>query len=127
MPRKNKKDSACYVRERYQSDPELRRKQAERNARWKAKLTKEEFTKSNRSKRLRHKYKMTLAEYDALLSRQNNRCALCPTLHDEAPKHRLCVDHDHRCCPEDTCCGRCVRGLLCSACKALLGWLEILM
>lgn len=34
------------------------------------------------------------------------------------------VDHDHHCCPEETSCGSCVRGLLCNSCNTLLGRIE---
>lgn len=30
------------------------------------------------------------------------------------------VDHDHRCCPRDTSCGQCVRGIMCRECNKLI-------
>lgn len=70
---------------------------------------------------LRHKYGMTLAQYDALLSRQGGVCAICK----EPPTRRgLDVDHDHRCCPGMRSCGRCVRGLLCSPCNRAVGYMR---
>jgi hypothetical protein len=45
-------------------------------------------------------------------------CAVCGS------RDRLCVDHDHACCPGGTSCGACVRGVLCSPCNAAEGMLE---
>lgn len=37
----------------------------------------------------------------------------------------LAVDHDHSCCPDrKRSCGACVRGLLCSDCNFLMGWID---
>ena len=48
-------------------------------------------------------------DYDALLASQGGVCALC----GKPPvRKRLSVDHDHRCCPGSTSCGKCVRGLV---------------
>jgi hypothetical protein len=60
--------------------------------------------------RLREKYDMTEGEYDALVERQDGRCAICA----ERPDDRLHVDHDH-----DT---GAVRGLLCRNCNIGLGY-----
>jgi Recombination endonuclease VII len=59
---------------------------------------------------LRHKYGMTLSDYDNLLRIQGGLCAICGR-----PDERRClhVDHDH-----DT---GVIRGLLCEHCNAGLG------
>lgn len=37
----------------------------------------------------------------------------------------LAVDHDHACCPQKKkSCGDCVRGVLCSDCNFLMGWVD---
>ena len=63
-----------------------------------------------RDSKLRSKYGITIADYEAMLDSQGGACAVCGS----HPEHRgLCVDHDH-----DT--GR-VRGLLCDLCNRMLG------
>lgn len=67
------------------------------------------------------RYKLTPDAYAALLESQGGRCAICGTASSlEAGMH---VDHDHGCCPSrKKSCGKCVRGLLCSACNLMLGY-----
>lgn len=48
---------------------------------------------------------------------RKNGCAVCGSF------DRLCVDHDHGCCPSNTSCGACVRGALCGPCNAADGML----
>lgn len=78
-------------------------------------------------KRLKHRYGITLDQYDWLLEQQDGKCYLCGE-DERVPHHksgelmRLAVDHDHRCCPGDKkACGKCVRGLLCYNCNRFMG------
>lgn len=86
--------------------------------RWKAGLDEEQ----RRSYMLRDKYNIEQSDYEALLRAQNGRCGICGT---EDPGGRwgssFHVDHDHGCCPGKKSCGKCVRGLLCSACNTGVG------
>lgn len=61
---------------------------------------------------LRHRYGITLEQYDAAAQAQGGVCVLCgqPQVRD------LCVDHDHATGEN--------RGLLCHRCNSGLGYLE---
>lgn len=68
---------------------------------------------------LKMKYNMSEDEYNHLLAFQGNVCAVCK----KPPKdRRLCVDHDHECCPGEFSCGDCIRGLLCACCNMKIDW-----
>ena len=69
-----------------------------------------------RASALRRKYGITLEQYDALLLKQNDGCAICGTPGGSPRNHNqpnLVVDHDH-----DT---GAVRGLLCQSCNGGMG------
>jgi Recombination endonuclease VII len=83
------------------------------------------------------RYRMTIAQYDALLAFQGGVCAICRRLETataagrkvkgrktKSKVIRLSVDHDHNCCPGDKSCGKCIRGLLCRACNSGIGHLR---
>ena len=76
------------------------------------------MTAYDRRERLR-KWSMTIGDYDAMLERQGGGCAICGGPNDSG--RRLAIDHDHSCCPGKGSCGKCVRGLLCSACNVGIG------
>lgn len=65
-------------------------------------------------------YRLTVADYESLVEKQGDRCAIC-----EAPEPggqgRWHVDHDHACCDRPRSCGKCVRGLLCARCNPMIG------
>ena len=61
-----------------------------------------------RCNHLSSKYKMTLVEFDAMLSAQGGTCAL-----SWCDNPATDIDHDHNCCPGSFTCGKCVRGILC--------------
>jgi len=65
------------------------------------------------AKLLRAEHGMTVAEYEALLTRQGGVCSICGRAPAEVGRKRLVVDHDH-------VTGR-VRGLLCDPCNLGLG------
>lgn len=69
-------------------------------------------------------YSITEEQYQALYEAQGGCCYVCQRAKGTGQK-RLSVDHDHTCCPGNTSCGKCVRGLLCKPCnRDVLGHLR---
>jgi hypothetical protein len=66
---------------------------------------------------IKNRYKLSFEGYNDLIVAQDNRCAVCSKKFTKTPH----VDHDHACCPGETSCGKCIRGLLCGKCNTLLG------
>ena len=62
---------------------------------------------------LRGTYRLSVAEYDALLAAQNGGCAICGEAETGARSSKLHIDHDHA-------TGK-VRALLCNHCNRGLG------
>lgn len=71
------------------------------------------------------RYGFTLGEYDAMYILQEGKCSICANTEASISKtgrsYSLVVDHDHKCCPGEKTCGKCVRGLICRKCNILLG------
>ena len=90
------------------------------------KISREQYDKHETPERTRKRmlwfhYRITLEEYDALLKKQDGKCALCLRPRRKRP---LAVDHDHSCCKGNRICGRCVRGLICTPCNRAVGSIE---
>jgi hypothetical protein len=62
------------------------------------------------------KYKITMAEYEAMSLKQSGKCAICFASPEDVRYGVLCVDHCHE-------TGK-VRGLLCVKCNTGLGRFE---
>lgn len=114
-----------YRRERYIADPE---KQREKSRRWRAENP--EKYRELRANWAREKqptaylarwFGITIEDYDRMLVAQGGACANpgCDAVPPD--DRRFHVDHDHACCPGRACCGKCIRGLLCSPCNQALG------
>lgn len=67
--------------------------------------------RTRRGYKLKHRYGITLDEYDEMLAGQNYQCSICCS--PAQPDKHLCVDHCH--------VDGHVRGLLCSPCNLALG------
>ena len=74
------------------------------------------------------RYGLTQEDFDRLLEEQDDTCGM---YHEPFEEDQLTfIDHDHACCPvtpgaQTTCCGKCVRGLLCLRCNTALGYIEM--
>lgn len=68
------------------------------------------------------RFGLTVEDYIDLEKSQNGLCKICNQ--PETHRRRLSVDHDHSCCPGANSCGKCIRGLLCFRCNAVLGQLR---
>lgn len=66
--------------------------------------------------RIKHKYNLTVEEYEAMLKNQGGLCAICKT-----KNKKMVIDHDHSCCPQQKSCGKCIRGIICDQCNNGLG------
>lgn len=86
-------------------------------AAWRAKNR--ERQRNNDRMRLYH---LSPERFKQHLVNQHLACALCKRpFSDERTPY---VDHDHSCCPGQSSCGRCIRGILCNDCNVLLGRID---
>ncbi len=73
-----------------------------------------QLTDTYLAKHLRLSYGMSLDDYYTLLKEQDGICAICKKPNRNGA--RLCVDHNHR--------TGIVRGLLCTQCNVILGYID---
>ena len=74
---------------------------------------------SHRKKFFKHKYNISLQQYDEMVEKQENKCLICSKNPDQTSRtinKILHVDHCHK-------TGK-VRGLLCFSCNTALGFLN---
>lgn len=100
--------SAQKARERYERDPVARREAVQR---WRERHP-EQLAEIRRASLLK-KYGLTIPEYEALLVRQDSKCAICRSGNSGTKNGVFVVDHDHE--------TGAVRGLLCRPCNIALG------
>jgi hypothetical protein len=110
--RRCKRCSSSYHKARYAADPE-RSKLAAR--RWRK--SNPDGTRQRTWKyMLRQRYGITIADYMALLEKQEGVCAICRGPETYPGRERLAVDHCHA--------TGIVRGLLCNHCNRAIGFLR---
>ena len=80
------------------------------------------FHRRNRVKEKLKRYGISIDIFNSLLSKQNNKCKICPRVLDSHDKiHTPHIDHDHSCCKGPRSCGKCIRGIICHSCNQVLG------
>lgn len=87
----------AYAREYRKLHPDVSRKWYKDN--------REHILEQTRARQYYRKYGLSMDEYEGLTK---EGCMLCGSLDD------LHIDHDHKCCPGQYTCGKCVRGVLCN-------------
>lgn len=102
--------AACYDRWLYANSKRNRQTKLKNAKMWKAANEQKVKTLARNSK-LKHKYGITAADYDVMLTAQSSQCAICKR--SGIPLH---VDHDHS--------SGAVRELLCLRCNGSLAWVE---
>lgn len=79
--------------------------------------------KARRREALIRSHGITPERFDEMLREQSGLCAICALPPRRQGTVTWVIDHDHSCCPGDTSCGQCVRGLLCNTCNRAIGLL----
>ena len=77
----------------------------------------ERYLETAAARTAHRRHRLTDSEWAALQARSEGVCEICKTRPHEV------IDHDHE-CHKANGCKRCVRGLLCKRCNALLGMAE---
>ena len=62
---------------------------------------------------------ITESTYLSMYEDQGRVCAIC-----KVDKPKMCIDHDHSCCPGNFSCGGCIRGIICSNCNSAIGFIS---
>ncbi len=62
---------------------------------------------------IKHRYGITLEQYDDMLEEQADGCSICMTVFPGGGKKSFFIDHDHK-------TGK-IRGLLCRECNLMIG------
>jgi hypothetical protein len=96
-------------REKRKSNPELLQRKRDAARAW-------YYTEKGRAYKDRYKfalYGMTRADYEEMLSKQDNCCAICRTSVENERNRRFHIDHNHETGEN--------RGLLCSRCNVGIG------
>lgn len=108
MPAERKAKAAAHNRRYYAADPEKFRERSRHYS-----TAHPKSPSRVREIHLKHKFRLTVADYNDLLEQQNFQCAACGTDLRVLPTKQVVVDHDHM--------TMLVRGILCHGCNLILG------
>lgn len=102
----------CYNKWLRHTNPDYRKQV---NAAWRrlAKVN-PKVKRQAKSRSIKHRYGITLDEYEAMLVKQNNRCYMCQHMFTSSKSTHL--DHNHR--------TGAIRRMLCSRCNHIVGYVE---
>src|SRR5271165_5798167 len=74
---------------------------------------------------IKTKYNITFKQKQKMYADQGNNCLFFSHCNNRTTITGIHIDHNHKCCAGKRSCGKCIRGLLCSRCNVLLGFVEI--
>ena len=73
---------------------------------------------------LKQRHGMRPEEWSAMYVTQEGCCYLCNCALDIETKNMTHMDHDHNCCPPESSCTICRRGLACRGCNRAIGFAD---
>jgi hypothetical protein len=86
-----------------------------------ARVDPDEHAAKRRASKYKSRFKLTIAEVEAMFASVGERCESCGSHRDDTFNGVLVLDHDHSCCPGERTCGKCIRGVMCTKCNIALG------
>lgn len=105
------------LREYNRKNPHIRKKINDNYKKYRKKYYSTKKRKEKyKSDTLKRTYGITLEEYNKMLEKQNNHCAICKKKQKSSRNKYFAVDHCHK-------TGK-IRGLLCDRCNQGIGFLE---
>jgi Recombination endonuclease VII len=111
----NRKKLAADSRRRYASNGDARRGARARYRDKNREKLRAESREYQRARRAGHALRP--GEYEALWEAQDGLCCYCSRPLDG----KICLDHDHSCCPTFKSCPKCRRGLAHNNCNVIVG------
>lgn len=109
------------IQQNHRDNPELYRERVREDARRRKRADPQGESDRFRRMKMARLHGMKPEDWAALWDAQGGRCYLCGCDLSALPSSQVHVEHDHRCCPRETSCGYCRRGLACMRCNTIIG------